>query len=204
MRRFAFAFVLIVSAIQHAASQAPALITPEYLAPQFTAPPNAPSSVVIAGMDEPGDRLVVTGRTLAGTTPVAGVSIYVFHTDAEGLYAKDVNISWAEVHPRLNGVIRTDSEGGYRYETIRPGAYNIGAAHVHYVVKAHGYKPRLLSLEFEDDPVHVALRKAGRFRAQFGDGPVCKAVPDCVVVSPVTRDSQGVWHAARDIQMLKE
>src|SRR5688572_29177173 len=98
MRRFAFAFVLIASAaMQHAASQAPALITPEYLAQQYTAPPSAPSSVVIAGKDEPGERLVVTGRALEGTKPVAGVSIYVFHTDIEGLYARDVNSSYAEL-----------------------------------------------------------------------------------------------------------
>jgi hypothetical protein len=28
--------------------------------------------------------------------------------------------------------------------------------------------------------------------------------PDCVVVSPVIRDAQGVWHATRDIQMVKQ
>ena len=45
----------------------------EYLAPQYTAPEDAPSRVVIAGKDEPGERLVVTGRTLIGDKPVAGV-----------------------------------------------------------------------------------------------------------------------------------
>ena len=204
MRRFAFAFVLILSAaLQHAASQAPELITPEYLAEQYTAAPNAPSSVVIAGKDEPGERLVVTGRTVDGTKPVAGVSIYVFHTDIEGLYARDVNSSYAELHPRLQGAIRTDEQGRYRYETIRPAGYNNGTAHVHYVVKAGGYKPRLIALEFEDDPIHVSRRKAGQPEVP-NDGPVCRSVPDCVVISPVMRDTEGVWHAARDIQMIRQ
>jgi protocatechuate 3,4-dioxygenase beta subunit len=133
--RLAF-LTLFVAFCVPAQSQAPQLITPEYLAPEFTAPLGAPSSIVVAGKDEPGDRLVVTGRTLDGTTPVAGVSLYVFHTDRDGLYAKNVNSSWAELHPRLNGALCSDAEGRYRYETIRPAGYNNGAAHVHYVVKA--------------------------------------------------------------------
>jgi protocatechuate 3,4-dioxygenase beta subunit len=153
MRRFAFAFLLIVSAaMQHAASQAPEFITPEYLAPQYAAPPNAPFSIVVAESDEPGDRLIVTGRTLDGTTPVAGVSIYVFHTDAKGQYARDISGPQAELSPRLHGALRTDEQGRYRYDTVRPAGYDSGAAHVHYVVKANGYKPRLLELRFEDDP----------------------------------------------------
>jgi protocatechuate 3,4-dioxygenase beta subunit len=207
MRRFSVALVLIVSAaMQYAASQAPELIPPAYLAPQYAAPPDAPSTVVIAAKDEPGDRLVVTGRTLVGTTPVAGVSLYVFHADIEGLYAKNVNSSWAELHPRLYGALRTDGQGRYRYETSRPAGYNIGAAHVHYVVKASGYKPLLIALEFVDDPVHVARRKAGRpaLDPVVLNGPVCGARPDCVIVSPVMRDAQGVWQATRDIQMVKE
>ena len=49
----------------------------QYNAPQYTAPEDAPSRVVIAGKDEPGERLVVTGHTLDGEKPVAGVSLYV-------------------------------------------------------------------------------------------------------------------------------
>lgn len=36
----------------------------------------------MAGKDEPGERFIVTGRVVDGTTPLAGVSIYVFHADA--------------------------------------------------------------------------------------------------------------------------
>ena len=55
-----------------------------YLAPQFEAPIDAPSRVVVAGVDEPGERLIVSGRVLDGGLPAAGVSIYVFQTDVEG------------------------------------------------------------------------------------------------------------------------
>ena len=179
------------------------MIHAAYLAPQYTAPVDAPSSVVIAGKDEPGERLVVTGRTLAGTTPVGGVSIYAFHTDAKGRYAIGISeINQAELNPRLHGALRTDAQGRYRYETVRPGFYN-GPTHVHYVVIAPGYRPRLLALQFKDDPLLVARRKAGYPEAD-NNGPICRGQPDCVVTSPVARDAKGVWHATRDVQMLKQ
>lgn len=130
-------------------AQTTALIVPEYLAARYTAPPNAPSTVTVVGPNEPGARLIVTGRTLEGRKPVAGVSLYVFHTDARGRYATDItDLNEAELNPRLNAVMRTDARGRYQFDTIRPGSYDNGPAHVHYVVKAQGYKPLLLSLQF--------------------------------------------------------
>jgi len=180
----------------------------EYLTPQFTAPGNAPSSIAIAGKEEPGERLVVTGRTLDGEKPVAGVSLYVFHTDTQGRYATGTDNWIGELNPRLHGSLRTDADGRYRYETTRPGSYNNGAAHVHYVVKADGYEPLLLGLQFEDDPIVVTLRKAGKSPIAldgdaFEKGP-CKSRPDCVLTQPVKRDAQGVSHVIRDIQMVKK
>ena len=102
--------------------------------------------------------------------------------------------------------MRTDVQGKYRFETIRPGSYFDGAAHVHYIVNARGYQPLLLSLQFEDDPIVVRTRKAGKpllDSAAFKNGP-CKSRPDCVLTQPVERDSQGVSHVIRDIQMVKE
>ncbi len=180
-------------------------VTP-YLAPQYTAPPDAPSTVIIAGPDEPGERLVVTGRTLEGTTPVAGVSIFAFQTDARGRYAPGLpNGGQAELNPRLHGALRTDGQGRYRYETIRPGFYG-GPRHIHHVVVAPGYTPRLVDLRFQDDPMLVARRQAGypEVEADALKLPACQVQPDCVVVSPVTRDAGGVWHATRDIQMIRE
>ncbi len=188
-------------------AQAPELIVPEYLAAKYTAAADAPSMVTVAGQDEPGERLIVTGRTLDGGKPIAGVSLYVFHTDIRGRYATDItDLNAAELNPRLHGSLRTDSKGQYQYQTIRPGSYDNGPAHVHYVVKAPGYKPLLLSLQFEDDPVVVGRRKFGiplMDPDAFKNGP-CKSRPDCVLTRPVTRDARGVWRVTRDIQMVRE
>ncbi len=179
-------------------AQTPKLLIPAvYLSEKYIALPTAPSAAVIAGPDEPGERLVVTGRVLDGTTPVPGVSIYAFHADQKGLYEpRGMNQG---VDPRLYGAMRSDERGRYRYETIRPGYYggSDNPAHVHYVVHAPGYKPRLVDLRFEDDPVIAARRKRG-----VGDDDGFE--PGKMVVRPVERDAKGVWHVTRDLDMIRE
>jgi len=139
--------------------------------------------------------------------PVAGVSLFVFHTDAKGRYSNDTaDNRVGEYNPRLRGLLRTDKEGRYRYETTRPGSYDNGAAHVHYIVNAHGYEPLLLELQFQDDPIVVAQLKTGKPSLDpvaFKNGP-CKSRPDCVLTQAVTRDAQGVSHVIRDIQMVRQ
>lgn len=190
-----------------ASAQSRELIVPEYLAAQYTAAADALSTVTIAGRSEPGERLVVSGRTLDGRRPVGGVSLYVFHTDVKGRYATDIaDPNAAELNPRLHGAMRTDAQGRYEYQTIRPGSYDNGPAHVHYVVKAPGFKPLLLSLQFDDDPIVVGRRKYDIPLLEpeaFKNGP-CKSRPDCVLTRPVTRDARGVWRVTRDIQMVRE
>jgi protocatechuate 3,4-dioxygenase beta subunit len=130
---------LAVVLLAAAGAQDISLVPPDYLAPKYIAPSDAPSSIVIAGPDEPGERLVVTGRVIDGTKPVASASIFLFHTDVKGRYAPGVTGPDAELNPRLRGLLRTDGQGGYRYETVRPGSYDGNAAHVHYIVVARGY-----------------------------------------------------------------
>ena len=168
-----------------------------YLAPQFEAPADAASRVVVAGADEPGERLVVSGRTLDGGRAVAGVSIFVFQTDVEGRYSKVLTGNGAELDPRLYGLMRSDANGGYEYETIRPGHYDGNAAHVHYLVRAPGYYPLLLDLWFDDDPELQSRRQAGR-------PEIPPSFPKNVVaIRPVTRDAAGVYRTTRDIEMVR-
>jgi hypothetical protein len=77
---------------------------------------------------------------------------------------------------------------------------------VHYVVSARGYQPLLLVLQFEDDPIVLRMRHTKRPLLDplaFKNGP-CKSRPDCVLTQPVKRDSRGVSHVVRDIQMVRQ
>ena len=183
--------VLIASLLLAAWPQNTELIPPAYLAPRYVAPPDAPSDTVIARSDERGDRLVVTGRALDQGRPVAGVSIYAFHADADGLYTRDGRNS--DENARLFATLRTDAEGRYRYETIRPRGYDGLAAHVHYVVTATGYQPRLCDLWFGDEPYFAARRNAGL--------PLSEGV--AMFVRMPTRDADGVWRVIHDLELLR-
>ncbi len=189
MRVTALGAVLLLASVA-VFSQTPLQIPPAYLAPRYLAPPDAPSHVVIAGTSERGDRFVVTGTALNNGRPVTGVSIYAFHADADGFYTRDGRNS--DENARLFGTLRTDANGRYSYETIRPGPYGGTSAHFHHVVRATGYKPRLFDLWLGDDPVLARNRISGQ------------NMPPEIFIRPVTRDPQGIWHATHDIEMLPE
>lgn len=161
-------------------------------APQV-ADKNAPSKITIATKDEPGERLMVTGRVFGadGKTPLAGASVYVYHTDAKGLYTPDTNDNR---NPRLRGYLRTDAQGHYEYSTIKPAPYpNNGIpAHIHYVVTAPGYKERVFEIVFEGDKFIDEKLRADA--AQEGSA---------FSIRPLTRDQQNVWHCTQDIKMQK-
>lgn len=115
---------------------------------------NAPSKITITSKDEPGERLTVTGVVYGadGKTPLAGASVYVYHTDNNGRYtpgARDDNRN-----PRLRGYLRTDAQGRYEYTTIKPAPYpgeNGPPAHIHYHVNAPGHQERVFEIVFEGD-----------------------------------------------------
>ena len=88
--------------------------------PTPAAPPEVSSVGVIAGANEPGQRLVITGTVYApdGVTPAPGVIVYAYQTDAGGEYHND-----AQRVARLHGWAKSDAQGHFEFRTIHPGAY---------------------------------------------------------------------------------
>lgn len=161
-------------------------------APQV-AEKNAPSKITVTAKEEPGERLVVTGAVLGadGKTPIAGASVYVYHTDAKGLYTPGTNDNR---NPRLRGYMRTDAQGRYEFSTIKPAPYpnNRIPAHIHYVVNAPGYQERIFEIIFEGDPNIDARQReeAAKEGSAFS-------------LRKLTRDSQGGWRCAQDVRLRK-
>jgi protocatechuate 3,4-dioxygenase, beta subunit len=109
---------------------------------------------------EPGEPLTVSGRVFApdGVTPAAGVTLYVYQTDAEGYYNKVQGKP-----PRIRGWMKTAADGSYRYTTIRPASYpgQRFAAHIHTQLWDAGYPPQWgTTLLFEGDPLINARERA--------------------------------------------
>jgi protocatechuate 3,4-dioxygenase beta subunit len=122
--------------------------------------PGAPFRAKITPPFEPGKVLVITGRVWGFDTkkPLAGAVLDVWQANAKGRYdnddpqkppAKDVFVNRAR--------LITDETGYYEYETIHPGAYQIGPeawrpSHIHYLIRHAGYKPLITQLYFKGDP----------------------------------------------------
>lgn len=115
----------------------------------FVASGKGGSVTTIAGLTEPGERLVVKGVVIDASTkkPVGGVTVYAYHTDATGVYNKrGINT------PRLRGWVTTDADGKFELRTIRPAAYPGGGnpAHIHFELTGAGYPKQWDELEFKN------------------------------------------------------
>ena len=145
----------------------------------------------IAPADEPGDPLVLRGTVRdAGGEPAPGVVVYAYHTDAGGEYPPDDDFTgYARRHGELRGWARTDGDGRYRFDTIRPGSYpgRDNPAHVHlHVVEPGCCTYWIESVRFLDDPLLGDTADVpGRGRGGSG------------LVDP--RREDGAWIAERDI-----
>jgi protocatechuate 3,4-dioxygenase beta subunit len=151
------------------------------------------SSAVIPPAGEPGDRLTLTGRVVEpdGRTPAAGVIVYAYHTNAEGVYpTRGDERGWARRHGYLRGWVATDERGEYRFETIRPAPYpgRSDPAHIHIIVKEPDRREYWIDeVVFADDPL-VDARYRARAQDRGGSG----------IVTP-NRDAAETWLVRRDI-----
>ncbi len=148
--------------------------------------------IVVASENEPGEPMIVTGTVYAadGKTPVPGVEVRVYHTDAEGYYRKGNNDS---NNPRLKGTMITNAEGKYEYRTIKPAPYpdSRNPAHVHYVITAKGREKQYEELQFEGDRW---LRNSGKLTEE-------QKRDTFAAVRPFVKDEQGVWQVRKDLRM---
>jgi protocatechuate 3,4-dioxygenase beta subunit len=162
------------------------------------APVNLGSSLVIPTAGETGDRLVIEGTVYLpdGATPAAGVLLYVYHTNAGGVYPKRGNETGnARRHGYLRGWLRTGADGRYRIETIKPGTYpsRSDPAHVHMTLQHAGEPERYIDdLVFEGDPLLTAEHRA-RLRQRGGSG-----------ISVLRRGGDGVFQVTRDIYLGRQ
>lgn len=154
---------------------------------------NAPSAITVAGAEEPGERLTVAGRVFGadGETPVAGASVYVYHTDVKGYYSPGTNDNR---NPRLRGYLRTDAQGRYEFKTIKPGSYPNSRvpAHIHYVVTAPGFNERVFEIVFEGDPFlsDDVRRQAADEWSGFS-------------LKRLEKDERDVWRCTQDIKLRR-
>jgi protocatechuate 3,4-dioxygenase, beta subunit len=159
--------------------------------------PDAPSNVSwqseMVPEGEPGEQLVMSGTIYEpdGKTPAKGILLYVYNTDAKGLYRSREG---EHQHGRLRGWMRTDASGRYEFHTIKPASYPGLAsppAHIHTTLSGPGYPEYWIdSYQFDDDP-RLTDRHRRSLSGRGGFNSIVK----------LSRDASGLWRGARDIRL---
>jgi protocatechuate 3,4-dioxygenase, beta subunit len=111
-----------------------------------------------------GQRIVVSGRVLQDDErPVRNSLVEMWQANAAGRYRHAVDRHDAPLDPNFDGTGRclTDSEGRYRFVTIKPGCYPWPnhpnawrPAHIHFSLFGRAFAQRLVTqMYFPDDPL---------------------------------------------------
>ncbi len=135
------------------------------------------------------ERIEINGTVFQadGTTPAENTLIYLYHTDAEGIYGREGQ----HHHGRFRAWLLTGKDGRYGFETIRPASYPNSkiAAHIHMTVTTVSAKEDWIdSVLFEGDPYITARERESR---KGGFEPIVK----------LEKSGNGVMRAVRDIQL---
>jgi len=123
-----------------------------------------------------GERIIVQGRVLdEADRPVPGALVEIWQCNAAGRYRHERDAHDAPLDLNFSGAGRalTDAHGGYRFVTIKPGAYPWGnhsnawrPAHIHFSVFGNDFLARLVTqMYFPGDPL-LAL------------DPILNSIPD--------------------------
>jgi len=131
----------------------------------FEVPENASWRTIIPPNGELGEKLIISGTVYLpdGRTPAKDVIIYVHHTNSKGIYPKKgTEKGNGKYHGYLRGWMKTNANGKYEFETIRPAPYQSHdgePAHIHYNIEAPNYPEYWLTgLWFSDDPRVTAYK----------------------------------------------
>ena len=146
----------------------------------------------ISNAKEPGEPMEISGTIYKadGKTPAAGLILYVYHTNAEGVYKPATGQALARRHGGLRGWMKTNERGQYKFRSIRPAAYpgRKDPAHIHPVIKEPDKNEYYIDeYLFEDDPLLTREERAKQ--EQRGGSGIIK----------LTKNQNGVWIGRRDL-----
>ncbi|MGH9944196.1 MAG: protocatechuate 3,4-dioxygenase [Pyrinomonadaceae bacterium] len=152
------------------------------------------AKITITAKDEPGEPLIVSGTIYGseGTKPLAGALLYVYHTDARGLYSeRDGNGQSPD--PRLKGWMRTGADGRYEFRTIKPASYPGGGipAHIHAKISAGAIAEQWIHEYWFEGDSFIADAARQRVAAPGAFSPILT----------LTRGGDGILRGVRDIRL---
>ena len=154
---------------------------------------SVPAKVSIVSDKEPGAPLIITGTIYApdGQTPLEGINLFVYQTDATGVYSTSGN-NGDNRDTRIHGAVRSGADGRYEFRTIKPGSYpaSRNPAHIHAYVSGSNYPEYWIDeYHFSDDPFVTDGMRASAETGSFSS------------ILKLTRGADGVLRGVRDIKV---
>jgi protocatechuate 3,4-dioxygenase beta subunit len=154
---------------------------------------NVPWKTTIVAAGEPGEPLIVSGTICApdGRTPLEGINLFVYQTDATGVYSTSGG-GGDNRGTRIHGSMRSNKEGRYEFRTIKPASYPNSriAAHIHAYVSGPDYPEYWIDeYLFEGDPFITSAERQKSAKGSFSS------------VLTLQRGGDGVLRAVRDIKV---
>lgn len=160
--------------------------------PASTSEGEVPWRITTVKPDEPGESLIVSGTIYSpdGRTPLEGVNLYVYQTDATGHYSTTGGNNRLT---RIHGLMRTDARGRYEFRTVKPTPYPNGRepAHIHAYVSGPGYPEYWIDEYLFDDDRFIKEEQRSRNATLGSFSPILK----------LQRGADGVLRGARDIRI---
>ena len=112
-----------------------------------------------------GQYIEVSGRVLdEDGAPLAGAMIEIWQANAAGKYIHEMDRHEAPIDPNFTGLGRfvTDSEGCYRFRSIKPGAYPVTESdwwwrppHIHFSIFGPSWMNRFITqIFFPGEPLN--------------------------------------------------
>jgi catechol 1,2-dioxygenase len=153
-----------------AAAKSCRLTEPDIIGPFYRF--GAPFQTQLAGPNEPGERLIISGKVYSSDcrSRLPNTLIEIWQANKAGAYDTDKPGNFTERGDfHLRAMMLTDQQGNYEFETIMPGTYPIPPnlpglekyagltrpAHIHFRVSESLHVPLTTQLYFKEDP-HIA------------------------------------------------
>jgi protocatechuate 3,4-dioxygenase, beta subunit len=153
---------------------------------------NTPWRTVIVSDNEPGEPLIVSGTIYSsdGRTPMEGINLYVYQTDATGRYS---TTGGDNRNTRIHGLMKTNAEGRYEFRTIKPVSYPNSRipAHIHAYVSGPGYPEYWIDEYWFSDDAFITAAQQQKVAGQGSFTPILS----------LSRGADGILRGVRDIKI---
>lgn len=159
------------------------------------APDDVSWKTVLADEKDAGQPLLISGTVYQtdGKTPAPNILIYVYHTNAKGFYGRG---NGEHPHGKHHGWMLTNEQGRYEFQTIKPAQYPVRdtPAHIHFTLTGVNFKEYWIDdIWFAGDDLITPQIKRKQLTGRGGFNPILK----------LEKGVNGIWQAARDIQLWK-